>query len=66
MITHFLCVYLAAVHGQPAVELDPLREAHTIHAGHADRHVRAEDLRAGRHLGHQLVRPMGVRCIFGT
>ena len=66
MIIQLLCESLAAFHGQPAVELDPLREAHAIHAGHADRHVRAEDFRAGHHLGHQLVRPVGVRFILGT
>ena len=35
-------------------------EADPVHPGTAHRHVRAQDLHAGRHLGHQLVRPVGV------
>ena len=38
-------------------EVDP------VHPGTAHRHVRAQDLHAGSHLGHQLVRPVGVSTV---
>ena len=36
-----------------------LREAHAAHARRAGRALRAQDLRAGRHLEHQQLRPVG-------
>ena len=43
-----------------ANQLDHDGEVDPVHPGTAHRHVRAQDLHAGRHLGHQLVRPVGV------
>ena len=49
------------LHRQPPDQLDPLPEAHAAPAGHADRAVRAQDLRPGRDLEHQQLRPVGRR-----
>ena len=40
---------------QPAEHLDPGSRRRPAHPGHADRHVRAQDLHPGDHLGHQLL-----------
>lgn len=51
----------AGVQGQPSDQLPDGGEGHAVHAGRPHRHVRAQDLHPGRHLGHQLLRPVGVR-----
>jgi glucose-6-phosphate isomerase len=48
--------------GKPAQQFDPLRPARSPHAGPADRPLRAQDLRAGRDLERQQLRPVGRRA----
>ena len=50
---------LQGVHRQPAHHLDPLPGAHPPPPGLADRPLRAQDLRPGRGLEHQQLRPVG-------
>jgi glucose-6-phosphate isomerase len=47
---------------QPADQLDPLPATDAAHPGPADRPLRAQGLRPGRHLGRQLLRPVGRRA----
>ena len=48
--------------GKPAHQLDPLRPARPPHPRSTDRTLRAQDLRAGRDLEHQQLRPVGGRA----
>jgi glucose-6-phosphate isomerase len=52
--------------GQPADEQLPLPAADARHPRRADRPLRAQDLRPGRDLGRQLVRPDGGRARQGA
>ncbi len=49
----------ADVRGQPSHHVDLRARAHPSGGRSADRPVRAHHVHAGRHLGHQLVRPVG-------
>ena len=49
------------VRRQPSEQYDPRRRTHAVCARHARRAVRTQRLRAGLHLGHRFVRPMGRR-----
>jgi glucose-6-phosphate isomerase len=54
------------VRGQPALDLDPLPNAHPLPARHADRPLRAQDLHPGRDLGRQQLRSVGGRARQGA
>ncbi|CAI5668414.1 unnamed protein product [Oreochromis niloticus] len=47
------------VSGEQAEQLDCFQEAHPVHTGSSGRHVRAQDLCPGHHVGHQQLRPVG-------
>ena len=59
---HRLAGAAQGLSGQPPVQHHPLPPARPGDARQADRALRAQDLRRGRHLGDQLLRPVGRRA----
>ena len=53
------------VRGQPTDQLAAAAVVVALHTWRPHRHVRAQDIRTGRRMGHQLLRPVGVRSVGG-